>query len=195
MASHTKHLHSLLCKGTPFVWTDAHEAEFTDRKDALLSLDTMLYHPDWNSPFELHTDASKHGIGAMLAQWHNGKLCPVKFFSHSFTSAEGHWPTTRQELFAVKHLLEHFRPYLLGHKLTVITDHLNLQWLTSISPQQSKPVCWCLSMAEFDFKIEHCAGSANVIPDVLSCTPPTHPSTTGDDLSPQSLSLVFLPPS
>ena len=80
MASCTKHLHSLLCKGTPFVLIDAHEAEFTDLKDALLSPDTMLYHPDWNSPFELHTDASKHGIGAMLAQWHNGKLLPVKFF-------------------------------------------------------------------------------------------------------------------
>ena len=68
MASRTKHLHSLLCKGTPVVWTDAHEAEFTDLKDALLSPDTMLYHPDWNSSFELHTDASKHGIGAMFAQ-------------------------------------------------------------------------------------------------------------------------------
>ena len=49
----------------------------------------MLYHPDWNSPFELHTDASKHGIGAMLAQWHNGKLRLVKFFSCSFTAVEG----------------------------------------------------------------------------------------------------------
>ena len=58
----------------------SHEAQFTDLKDALLSPDTMLYHPDCNSPFELHTDASKHGIGAMLAQWHNGKLRPVKFF-------------------------------------------------------------------------------------------------------------------
>ena len=88
MASRTKHLHSLLCKGTPFVWTDAHEAEFTDLTDALLSPDTMLYHPDWNSPFELHTDASKHGIGAMLAQWHNGKLHPVNFFFKFFYSSE-----------------------------------------------------------------------------------------------------------
>ena len=116
------------------MWTDAHEVEFTDLKDALLSPDTMLYHPDWNSPFELHTDASKHGIGAMLAQWHNGKLRPVKFFSCSFTAVEGHWPNTHQEHFAIKHLLEHFRPYLLGCKLTVITDHANLQWLTSIPP-------------------------------------------------------------
>ena len=32
MASRFKHLHSLLCKGVPFVWTDAHEAEFCDFK-------------------------------------------------------------------------------------------------------------------------------------------------------------------
>ena len=70
MASRSKHLHSLLCKGVPFVWTDAHDAEFCDVKDALISPDTMLYHLDWNSPFELHTDASKHGIGAIDA-------CPV----------------------------------------------------------------------------------------------------------------------
>ena len=99
---------------------------------------------------------------------------------------KGHWPTAHQELFAVKHSFEHFRPYLLGRKLTIITDHANLQWLFSISPQQSKLACRCLSMAENDFKIEHRAVSANVVPDVLSCTSLTHPSTTGDDL--------FLPP-
>ena len=41
-------------------------------------------------------------------------------------------------------------------------------------------------MAEFDFKIEHRAGSANVIPDVLGRAPLNHPSTTDDDL--------FVPP-
>ena len=138
MASRSKHLHSLLCKGVPFVWTDAHDAEFCDLKDSLISPDTMLYLPDWNSSFELHTDASKHGIGAMLAQWHAGVLRPVKFASHSFTPVEGQWLTTHQELFAVKYSLEHFRPYLLGRKVTIITNHANLQWLTSISPQQSK---------------------------------------------------------
>ena len=82
VASHTKHLRSLLCKGVPFVWTDAHEAEFCELKDTLISPNTMLYHPDWTSPFELHTDASKHGIGAMLAQWHNGKLLPDHYARH-----------------------------------------------------------------------------------------------------------------
>ena len=119
MASRSKH-HSLLCKGVPFVWADAHEAEFCDLKDALrynaVSPDTMLYHPDWNSPFELHTDASKHGIGAMLAQWHAGTLRPMKFASRSFTPVESQWPTDTQERFAVNIHLNVFGHTYLGIK-------------------------------------------------------------------------------
>ena len=37
-------------------------------------------------------------------------------------------------------------------------------------------------MAEFDFQIKHRAGSANVVPDVLSQAPLTHPLTSGEDL-------------
>ena len=85
MSNHTKHLRALLCKGAPFKWNSAHDTEFTDIKQALLSPNTMLYHPDWNSAFELHIDASKHGVGAMLAQMHDGHLRPVKFASHFFT--------------------------------------------------------------------------------------------------------------
>ena len=129
MSNRTKHLRALLRKGTPFVWTSAHEAEFTDLKQALLSPETMLCYPNWHSPFELHTDANKHGVRAMLAQMHNGQLRPVKLASRSFTPTESRWPTTHQELFAIKWGLEHFRPYVLGRKITIITDHANLNFL------------------------------------------------------------------
>ena len=69
---------------------------------------------------------------------HDGHCCPVKFASHSFILKESRWPTTHQELFAVKWGLEHFRPYVLSRKLKVVTDHANLKFLTSISQQQSK---------------------------------------------------------
>ena len=36
-------------------------------KQAITGPDVMLYHPDWNAPFELNVDASKLGCGAMLA--------------------------------------------------------------------------------------------------------------------------------
>ena len=164
------------------MWTSAHEAEFTDLKQALLSPETMLYHPNWHSPFELHTYASKHGVGAMLAQMHNGQLRPVKFASRSFTPTESRWPTTHEELFAIKWGLEHFRPNVLGRKITVITDHANLKFLTSIAPQQSKRARWCLFMAEFDFVIEHRPGVDHVVPNTLSRAPLPEPSPVGDTL-------------
>ena len=175
-------LHSLLHKGIPFTWTSAHEAEFDDMKHALTSPGNMLHHPDFTKPFEVHTDASKHGCGAMLGQAADGKLRPVKFSSRSFSPTESCWPTTHQELFAVKWGLEKYCLYILGRKIKVVTDYANLKWLTSISPKQSKLACLCLSMAEFDFTIEHRAGSVHVVPDTFSRAPLPPPSTVDDYL-------------
>ena len=185
MASCTKHLRSLLCEDTPFVWTDAHEAEFTDLKDALLSPDTMLYHPDWNSPFELHTDASKHGIGAMLA---SGIMvnCVLLNFFHVLLQQ---WKVTGQpptKNFLLSSICLNISDPICLDANSPSSQIMRISSGLPVFPQQSKLVHWCLSMAEFDFKIEHRAGSANVILDVLSHAPLTHPSTTGDDL--------FLPP-
>ena len=131
----------------------------------------MLYHPDFDKPFEVNTDTSKYGTGAMLAQWHDNELRPVRYASREFTQTESYWPTAHQELFAVKWAMEHFRPYILGHPVKVITDHANLKWLTSIKPQQSKLARWCLSLAEFDLTIEHCPSGVNVVSDTLSRAP------------------------
>lgn len=50
----------------------------TTSKQALLSSDLILYHPDWDAEFHVHTDASKHRCGAMLTQMHNGILRLIK---------------------------------------------------------------------------------------------------------------------
>ena len=84
-------------------------------------------------------------------------------------------PTTHQELYAVKWALEQNRPYLLDRPNKAITDHANLKFLTSISPQQSK-------LAHFDFTLEHQPGKEHVVPDTLSRAPLPEPSTTGDNL-------------
>ena len=117
MTTRTVHLHSLLRKALPFNWTSSHEEEFMDLKSALTSPHTMLLHPDFTKPFEAHTDASKYGCGGMLAQYYKNELRPVKYASRSFSPTESRWPTTRQELFAVKWGLEQFRPYVIGRKI------------------------------------------------------------------------------
>ena len=158
MSTRTQHLRSLLNKGLLFVWTAHHDHEFIDLKNALVSPDVMLYHSNWNAPFEVHTDASQLGCGTMLGQKFQGNLRPVKYASKSFSPTESCWPTAHQELFPVKWGLEQFRPYILGHQLKVVTDYANLKWLTSVSPKQAKLARWCMSMAEYDFQIEHRPG-------------------------------------
>ena len=106
-------MRSLLSQKASFSWSDQHEAEFQDLKSALLSKEIILYHPDWDGDFQVHTDASKAGCGVMLAQQHNGTLRPVRFASKAFTPTESRWPTAHQELFAVKWALEQFRHYLM----------------------------------------------------------------------------------
>ena len=75
-------------KDVRFVWEPDHEKEFNDLKSAIVSPNAMLYHPDWQRPFEVHTDASKRGVGAMLAQELEGKLRPVRFASRAFSDTE-----------------------------------------------------------------------------------------------------------
>ena len=57
-----------------------------------------------------------------------------------------------------------------------MTDHANLKWLTSISPKQAKLARWCMSMAEYDFHIEHRPGKELVVPATLSRAPLPCPS-------------------
>ena len=168
MSYRTQALRCLLKKGVAFQWTEQAQKEFDNLKQAITSPNVMLHHPDWDSPFELHVDASKHACGAMLAQGKYGILRPVKIASRSFTSAESRWNTMHKELFAVKWGLEQFRSYILGRRVKVVTDHANMNWLNTLTPQQAKVARGCMSMAEFDFFIEHRKGERNVVPDVLS---------------------------
>ena len=127
-------------------------------------------------------DASRFGIGAVLAQENNGSTRPVRFASRAFNNTESHWETMHQELYAVKWGLEQFRPYVLGKHTKVITDHANLLFLHSVRHQQSKLAHWHLQMAEFVFFIEHKLGVKNIVPDYLSSAYPVSLSDEGDNL-------------
>lgn len=168
MSDHTFLLRQLPKKGSPFKWTQDHEHSFENLKHLITDPSVMFHHPNWNASFQVHVDASKHGCGAMLAQEIEGKLHPIGFASRAFNAVESRWTTLQQELSAVKWGLEQFRPYIFGRRIKVMTDHANLQWLTTIAPQQAKVARWCMSMAEFDFYIEHRSGATDVVPDVLS---------------------------
>ena len=52
-------------------WTSEYQQAF-DKIKKLVSRETLLSYPDFNKPFEIHTDASKVQLGAVISQ--NNKL-------------------------------------------------------------------------------------------------------------------------
>ena len=68
-------LSALTSKKVPYVWTDEHKKSF-DTIKRVIGRETLLAYPDFNAPFQIHTDASKEQIGAVISQ--NGK--PIAFY-------------------------------------------------------------------------------------------------------------------
>jgi hypothetical protein len=125
-----KPLTHLLKKGQTFEWTD----ECTAALDKLINIvtsDPVLQRPDQEKPFELEVDASQFALGAILYQRDDkGKLRPVAYHSETFNKAEQGYNIHDRELLTVVKGLENWRHLLLGakHKVTVYTDHANLQY-------------------------------------------------------------------
>jgi len=78
--------------------------------------------------------------------------------------------------------------------VSVIIDHANLKWLTSLAPRQAKLARWCMSMGEFDFFIERRPGITNTVPDTLSGQPLPDLPLVEDPYAPEDgvTSLVLL---
>ena len=90
----------------------------------MIGHELLLAYPDFNAPFEIHTDASKLQIGAVISQ----KAKPIDFYSRRMNSAQHNYTTTEKELFSIVATLKEFRNILLGHQITVYTDHKNLTY-------------------------------------------------------------------
>ena len=116
-------LHALTRKGAPFEWSADCEAAFETLRVKLLTSPVLAY-PDFNKDFTLETNASKHGLGAILSQYkEDQQLHPIAYASRSVSVTEANYGITDLETLAVVWAVKHFRYYLYGHNVTIITDH------------------------------------------------------------------------
>ena len=80
----------------------------------------MLTYLNFDVDFVLETDACGNGQGAVLSQQQNdGVQHPVAYASRSMSLAERNYCVTELEMLAVIWTMQHFRPYLYGHNMTV----------------------------------------------------------------------------
>jgi hypothetical protein len=85
-----------------FTWTTEAEIAFQEIKQRMTTAPILVL-PDFSNPFELHCDASKLGIGAVLSQ--NGR--PVAFFSEKLSGAKSRYNTYDIEFYAVVQAVRH----------------------------------------------------------------------------------------
>ena len=91
----------------------------------------ILQSPNWDLPFEIMCDVSDFAVGAILGQRIDKKPTTIFYASKTLADAQLNYTTTEKKLLAVVFDLEKFRPYILGSKIIVYTDHAALKYLLS----------------------------------------------------------------
>ncbi|GFT01048.1 retrovirus-related Pol polyprotein from transposon 17.6 [Trichonephila clavipes] len=135
-------LYRLKKKGAKFNWSTEAQDSFDKIKRALTEA-PVLQLPNFAEQFNLFTDASGVGIGAVLNQNHR----PIAFASRTLNKAERNYNVTERECLAVIWALNKFKTYF-----------------------GSLPVK-ALKLSEFNIEWEYRPGVQNVVSDVLSRHP------------------------
>ena len=74
----------------------------------------------------------------------------------------------KKELVAIVFVLDKFRSYLIGSKITVYTNHATLKYLLSKKDAKVCLLRWILLLQEFFLEIRNKKGIENVVADHLS---------------------------
>ena len=128
----------------------------------------VLCYPDQEAHFVLDTDASAHGIGAVLSQIQNGEERVVAYYSSTLSRPERNYCVTRRELLVVVKSVQRFHHYLYGRQFTVRTDHAALKWLLNSRNPEGQIARWIERLQHYNFQIEHRPRIMQMLsPDVL----------------------------
>ncbi|RXN24698.1 Retrovirus-related Pol poly from transposon [Labeo rohita] len=95
----------------------------------------------------------------------------VAYYSCSLSRPERNYCVTRRELLAVILAVRHFRPYLLGTRFTLRTDHASLTWMLNFRQPEGQVARWLEILQEYDFEVQHRPGRQHANAAALSRRP------------------------
>ncbi|XP_039303430.1 uncharacterized protein LOC120357332 [Solenopsis invicta] len=153
-------LTQLTRKNARWRWGPEEEHAFQSLKEALTTAPTPAC-PDFSRRFLLQTDASQHGLGAVLSQYFEDGERVIAYASRSLNGAEKNYSATELECLAVVWGIRHLRGYLEGYEFTVITDHQALQWLRRMDSPTGRLGRWALELQQYSFDVRSatCVGA------------------------------------
>ncbi|KAL6467298.1 hypothetical protein MHYP_G00251020 [Metynnis hypsauchen] len=160
-------------RGFESLWSKECQVSFELLKEKLTSAPILGY-ADFTLPFTVETDASNHGLGAVLYQVQGDGKRVITYASRRLRNAEKNdrnYSSMKLELLALKWAItEKFRGYLLGSKFVVYTDnnplcHLKTAKLGALEQR------WMAQLAVFDFEVKYRPGRQNAAADALSRQP------------------------
>ena len=165
-------------------WTDDCDQSFKTLKDIIVKA-PMLCFPDFSRPLIIATDASNHGLGAVLFQSENisswnlpketiaqtimdGKHQYINFAARALTAGERNYSATKRELAGLVFALRKFHNIIWGSKFILLTDHRALTFLHTQKHTNPMINNWLETLLNYNYEIYHCPGIQNILPDYLS---------------------------
>lgn len=165
-------LSELLKKDAQFYFGEEQRAAFKSLKLAMIGPPVLRIF-QLNADTELHTDACKYGIAAILMQRcaDDEKFHPVYYYSRKTSPAEQNYTSYELEVLAIIKGLSKFRVYLAGMEFKIVTDCSAFQMTMSKKELITRIARWAMYLEEFHYTIQHRPGSSMKHVDALSRSP------------------------
>ena len=141
-----------------------------------LTASPILGFPYFKGPkagqFILDTDFAQTQIGAVLSQEQDGREIVIAYGSKKLSKSQQNWPSTKGELFAGMYFMLKYQYYLkFGPTFLWRTDNSALKYVETMTCPSGIIERWLTTIADFDFQVEHRAGTKHGNADGMSRMP------------------------